>query len=145
MKPSLTQIGEAVDALAELVPFFPKVPIAHKVIIAEIYRFVASEEQLTRFIETYVRKVPKYESVPQLRAVFYSLYAPADGVAPTVDVPGFTADDLEAEYRMREMADNERRLEEYRRQAQLAPPEDREPFLLPEGTNKMPELKKVIN
>jgi hypothetical protein len=131
-KVSLAEAWEATTLLAELLPFFPRAEIARRFIAAEIYNFVGTKEQLDWFLVAAARTIKKWEGLPPLRALYATRYEPDDGVRPTIELPGFTADELEAKHRLREMAENAQRFENYRRQALLAPPEDREAFRLPE-------------
>jgi hypothetical protein len=118
VKPSVKEVGEQVQVLEELVAFFPKSDVAQRVIVTEIHRFCADSKQLKWFIETYARRVSRYESLAQLRAVFCSRYRPDDGIYPTVDVPGLTSNDLEAQYLAREAEETDKKLLEWRREAQ---------------------------
>ena len=132
MKPSRERVFAVVGTLAEVIPFFPQKELALDLITEAVLEFVGTEEQLDWFARAAVRSLSKYEGVPQLRALFCSKYAPADGLPPAVEIPGYTEEELEARFRQREIAENQRRHDEYLRQAQLAPPEDRAPFQLPE-------------
>ncbi len=133
MKPTVEQVTEVVAAWAELIPFFPKGAVAQKIIAAEVSSFVGTTEDLRWFGKMVVRKITKWEGLPQLRAAYCSGRMPADGIPAVSDAPGFTAEQLEAEHLKREMEENERRLAEYRRLALAAPEEDRKPFQLPEA------------
>ena len=136
MKPGIEEVCEYVQVLAELVAFFPKSEVAQRIIVNEIRRFCADSKQLKWFIETYVRQVPRYESVAQLRAVFCSRYRPDDGVYSSFEVPGFSSDDLEAQYLAREAEETDRKLAEWRREALT---EGSEPAAFP-----LPELKRIV-
>lgn len=135
MKPSREQVLQAVVSIGEIIPFFPKGSLSDDLIVECLLEFIGDERQLEWFANAAVRRLSKYEGIPQLRRLFCIKYQPADGIQPIFDDPAeFAAQEsmLEAQYRMREMEENDRRLAEYRRQAALAPPEDREPLLLPE-------------
>jgi hypothetical protein len=144
MKPTLEEVGKAVNALTNLVPFFPSDTHSRLIITAEIRSFVGTVEQLSWFLQACVRHISKWQGVPQLRALYCTRFEPADGVAPVVDTPGFTTPELEAKYLAREIEENERQLEAYRREALLAPPEDREPFLLPEAKTLGPAPTEIV-
>jgi hypothetical protein len=132
MKPSRERIAAIVGALSEVVPFFPQKPLALDLITEAVLEFVGTDEQLEWFARAAIRNLPKYEGVPQLRALFCTKYAPADGLPAVVEIAGHTEEELEARFRQREIAENQRRHDEYLRQARLAPAEDRAPFQLPE-------------
>jgi hypothetical protein len=117
VKPTLEEVMEQAQALGELVPFFPRGEAAQRVIVSEIQGFCGTSQELRWFIHEFVRKVPKYEGVPQLRAVFCSRFKPADGIEPTIDVPGFTAEDAEARHQRQEAEETDRRLAEYKNRA----------------------------
>ena len=132
MKPSREQVLQAVVSIGEIIPFFPKGSLSDDLIVECLLEFIGDERQLEWFANAAVRRLSKYEGIPQLRRLFCIKYQPADGIQPIFDDPAeFAAQEsmLEAQYRMREMEENDRRLAEYRRQAALAPPEDREPLL----------------
>jgi signal transduction histidine kinase len=131
IKPTVLEVSKVVGSLTELISFFPSTLEAKTIIVTEIYNFVGTVEQLEWFKGACIRQMTKWEGVPTLRAIFCTRYAPADGLPATVELPGYSSDEQEARFRLREMEDNDRRMLEYRRQALLAPPEDREPFLLP--------------
>lgn len=135
MKPTRERFHDAVIAMSEVIPFFPQKGLAIDIILEAIRDFIATEEQLDWFVRAAVRKLRKYEGVPHLRQLFCTRYAPADGIQPTFATSEeFLAHEaqMEAQYRQKEIEENEKRFETYKRQAQLAPPEDRELFLLPE-------------
>jgi hypothetical protein len=131
-RPTEEEVIEALGIIATKVPFFPQGSAALALIADDILDFVGTREQLEWFVRQAGAWLSKYEGIPQLRALFCTKYAPFDGKPPIVDCPGFEEDALEAAYRRKEMVANDRRLAEYRRQAALAPPEDREPLLLPD-------------
>jgi hypothetical protein len=143
VKPTIGEVERYMAAVSRVVPFFPQDDIAVKLISAAVFKFVGTLPQLEWFAAACVDRLGKYDGVPALRALFCSRYNPADGVAPMVDVEGLEAEALENEYQKRVMEENERRMESYRREALLAPPEDREPFLLPES-QAMPVVDEKI-
>jgi hypothetical protein len=142
-RPDVGEVLDAVTELAALLPFFPQDAFALKLLAEHVHEFIGTREQLDWFRRKAGGSLTKYDGVPALRALFCIKYAPFDGVLPIVECPGFEEDQLEAAFRQRELEENERRLQKYRREALLAPPEDREPFLLPEPP-PMPEVPKQI-
>lgn len=131
MKPTRESVAKVALALSEVVPFFPKTEFGLELVTEFILEFVGNDEQLQWFARAAGRSLARYEGMPQLRALFCTKYPPADGIQPLVEVEGMSEDQLEADFKRREMAANEARLEEYRRQAALAPPEDSAPLELP--------------
>jgi hypothetical protein len=131
MRPSRKSVFAVVGSLSTTISFFPQDPLALDLITDAVLEFVGTDEQLDWFARAAVRSLSKYEGVPQLRALFSTKYAPADGIPPSVEIPGFTEAELETKFNQKQIEGNERRLAEYKRQAQLAPPEDRAPFELP--------------
>lgn len=128
----MERVAEVVVAMSEVIPFFPKSHLAQRVIAAEVHKFVGSTEQLNWFAMSAMSKLAKYESIPQLRAFYATRYDPADGQAPTVDLPGFSAADLESRYAQRELEEQTRRFEEFRRLAIAGPVENRSLVPLPQ-------------
>ena len=138
-KPSREDISKVVLGFSEVIPYFPRSELAKALIIDAILKFVGTKEQLNWFSQFAIQNMSQWEGVPQLRALFCTKYAPADGEAPTIEIPGFTEGELEARYRAREIEENDRRLESYKKQAELAAaPEDRKLFFLP-SPPQMPE------
>ena len=132
MKPTYESIMKVVHLFADMIPFFPASTAAHCAVCEEIYSFVGTEEQLAWFSLTYRRTCgKKWEGEPLLRAVFCLKYEPADGIMPTVEVPGHAIDDMEARSRLREMEENERRIQSYKREA-LEAGEELKVFPLPD-------------
>lgn len=117
MKPTLPKIMEGVDLLAEMIEFFPQSLVARSVIAAEIQSFVGTVEQLDWFIASAYRHFPKWKGLPYFRALYNTQYPSDDGIAPTVELPGYTSDDLEGRAKLREMEENDRRMETYKREA----------------------------
>ena len=131
MKPTRADTFKVVGALSQIIPFFPTSAAALDLITEFVLEFVGNDEQLQWFARSAGRSLARYEGMPHLRALFCTKYPPADGIQPLVEVEGMSEDQLEADFKRREMAANEARLEEYKRQAALAPPEDRAPLELP--------------
>jgi len=131
MKPAREEVTKVVAALSEVVPFFPKEAFALELIVESLLEFVGGQPQLDWFARAAVRTLSRYQGVPQLRALYCSNWAPADGILPTVDLEGLSSDRLEADFQRRVMEENEARFAVYCRQSALAPPEDREPLQLP--------------
>lgn len=144
MKPTTAELAEAVLVLSEIIPFFPQTDLARRIMAEEIDAFVNSKDELDWFVRMCIRLLTKYEGVPMLRAVHCIRFKPADGLVPNCQVPGYTTEELEGQYRMKEMAENDKRMAEYQREARLGPAEDRKPFELPE-MKKIPPPKERPN
>lgn len=142
-RPTVAEVVESLTAIAAMLPFFPQDNFALAVVAEDVHRFVGTREQLDWFHRQCRACLSTWDGVPALRALFCTKYAPFDGMLPIVEFPGMEEDRLEADFRRRELEENERRLERYRREALLAPPEDRAPFQLPEP-QPMPEIPKQI-
>jgi hypothetical protein len=140
-KVSFEKCWDAVQLLGELIQFFPKSDLARQTIARELHKFVGTEAQLNWFVERAIAKLSKWEGVPYLRALYNTRFAPDDGVMPEVDIPGFTSEDLEAQWKNRCAEDDMRQIDDYKRKALTSA--DHGPFELPEAANKMPELEKT--
>lgn len=130
-KVNLDVVMSCVQNLAEVIPFFPQGFAARALIASEIHCFVGTKEQLAWFEAAAVRQIRKYDGVPVFRALYCTKFEPSDGVAPLLDLPGFTTDELEAKARLREMEENDARLERYKQEA-LADGEPLKAFPLPD-------------
>jgi hypothetical protein len=132
MKPSRNEVTRAITTLKSSIPFFPPEELAQAVIAEAVLSFVEDVDKLGFWLKKCVELLQKYEGVPQLRAVYSIWFRPADGIAATVEIPGYTAANMETMFRAREMEENSKRLEAYRAEKLLAPPGDSAPLLLPE-------------
>ena len=134
MKPTSEDCMNAVKLMARVIPFFPQDDLGKEIIAAQIELFVNSEEELRWLMNTCIGKLEAWPSIPQLRALHCTRFEPADGVWPQVpcEIAGFRREDFERQYFERESRETAKRLAEYRAQKQLAPPEDLEPFPVPE-------------
>ena len=131
-KPTLDRVGEGVLLLGELIPFFPKSLVARTYAAQYIHAFVDTEEHLEWFISACIEQFPQFEGLPAFRALYNTRYAPADGVMPTVNLPGFSTEELEAKYQAAVLEENTRRQEEYEQKKALAAAEEFKAFPLPE-------------
>lgn len=138
MKPTREHVIAKIIGLSEVIPFFPQSELARQLIADAVLCFVAGEEELDWWARKCIEVLEKYEGIPYLRAVYSIGFKPADGQIATVDIPGYTAEDMEAKYRLREMDENNARLNSYRAEKLLVPPEDAEPFLLPGELKRLP-------
>lgn len=133
MKPTIEQCLDAVK-LMKLVPFFPKEDKALQVIAASIWKFVNTVEELDWLTTTVCGHMSDWErggGLPEIRGIFCTRFQPADGIVMGATSPGFSSADLEQQHEAEVRAENDRRLEEYRKKAELLAPEDRKPFELP--------------
>jgi hypothetical protein len=132
MKPSREEVLKAVARMSVVVPFFPKIELALDIIADCVRSMVANSEQLEWFTKKVCVTMKTWDDggIPVLRAIFCTQYAPDDGEAPVVEVPGMTEADLEMRFRAMEMQENDRRFQEYQRLALAVPIEDL-PLLAP--------------
>jgi hypothetical protein len=132
MKPTIERVSQGVLLLMELIPFFPTSIIARSYIAQYIHGFVDTEEHLDWFIGKCIEQFPKFEGLPALRALYCTRFDPADGVPPTVDIPGYSEPELIARHEAAILEENTRREAEFRRQKELAAGEQFKAFPLPE-------------
>ena len=133
MKPSIDRVGEGVLLLVELIPFFPTSVVAKTYIAQYIHGFVDTQEHLDWFVGKCIEQFPRFEGLPALRALYCTRYDPADGVTPTVNIPGHSEPDLIAQHQAAVLEENTQRFEEFERQRQeaLKAGEDVKAFPLP--------------
>jgi len=130
-KPTAREFGRLFKQCAELIPFFPQTAEAWALIQEDMERYVADSTALELFRVNVIRFCKKYEGPAGLRQIYCGFATPADGVYPLESLPGVNAGEAaEARYNIRVMEDNERRIDEYKRQALLDPPGHRALFLL---------------
>lgn len=142
-RPTSADVLQAMTTVAVALPFFPQNDLALALITEAVHEFIGTKEELEWFRRKAIAWLTAYNGVPELRALFCTRYAPFDGLPPIVDCD---ENALEAEWRRREMDDNERRLEGYRSEKLLAKSEDSEPFLLPElaEVKSLPPAPKLL-
>jgi hypothetical protein len=132
MKPTRQQVVQKLIGLSEVIPFFPQSELALQLISNAVLAFVSGTAELDWWANKCIEVMPKYDGMPTLRAVYAIGFQPADGQSPTVEIPGYTLQDMEVKYHAREMDENNARFNQYRAEQLLAGPEDSAPLLLPE-------------
>lgn len=141
LKPSIDKIGQRVLALSKLIPFFPSDELSLKIITAEVQNFCDDEENLIAFCREAMRYFTKWQGVAPLRALYCSMFRPADGIYPTltfqdaegrtqIGLPGYTEPELLSKF---QAADKRERDQESERLERLAIATGSEPFPIPEA------------
>ena len=117
---------------------FPNQPAFDEIALDEIASFVGIHGNVAERLEWFSKAIARHFrtwgldcSLPMLRALYCTHYDPADGHQPTVTVPGYSPDDMEARWQEREQEDNDRRYLEFQRQVALNPAEYSTPLQLP--------------
>lgn len=140
LRPTPKKIADVVEALSRLIPFFPSDGISLKLVTAEVHKFCDDADKLERWAHEAMLYFTKWQGVGPLRALYCSMYRPADGVYATasfqdaegrtqIGLPGYTEPELLA----RGMADEKAmRLQIEEQFSRRAITEGFEPFLLPE-------------
>lgn len=134
MKPTREEITSVVLRWASAIPFFPKDELGQMVITEELEQFVGTQRELALFYDIVKAKMKDYErdgGLSGLRGIYCTQFKPLDGVYAQTGIAELQPEYLESQFRNREMEENTARIAEYRREAALAPPEDRKPFELP--------------
>ncbi len=130
MKPTPEQFMKAVLKMAAMIPFFPKDEDDQKLISLSLSRFVNTDEELDWLVITACDAMRDWErggGLPELRGLFCTQFKPADGRYEGCSTPSYQPAALEATFFRKEVEENERRYEEYKR---LAGP-DAKAFPLP--------------
>jgi hypothetical protein len=145
-KPTLEEVAEAVLAIGDCVPGFPRGDVGQRVVAHSVYRFVSTREQLFWLVEAACNSMRRF-SLQELRGIFCRRFPPADGTyAEAEETPGFTAADQERAYFEREARETEQKLLVWRRELKLlgtAPCSGSEVLALPPGANAMPTRSKL--
>lgn len=126
-KPTAIEISQAVLAMAEVVPFFPRTEVGQEVIIHALESFVGSKRGLDWLTNRAVA-FEKWRGISDLRGVYCSAFEPADGVYGVPETPGYSAEDCERDYYQREAAETARRIEGWKQQL-LTAGEGIQPFM----------------
>ena len=138
MKPTEEEIRKTVEQFSRVIPHFPSEPLVHAALIDEMVGFIGTHEQFLWFRSQCIRRLARFTSVPEFRALFCSEFPPADGISATVSAPvGFRSEDREAQFFAREQEHNTKRLEGYRRAA-LRDPENRV-----DPSRLLPDMKRI--
>lgn len=133
-KPTLQDCLDAVEGMAGVIPYFTKQGVGQRIIAAAIEQFINTNEELEWLMLRACGHIADWEKaggLMELRGMFCTRFKPADGIVTGATSPGFSGPDLERQHEAEVRAENDLRLEEYRRKAELMAPEDRKPFELP--------------
>ena len=123
MRPTRQQIAAAIAMMSGgLVKYFPSDDGAQRVIMLELERMVPTIEALDWLVDKFLRVIGEWTSLKDLRGVLCARCTPLDGINAYSTVPGFTADDLEANWMERQLEESSARLEEYKKQQRLLGP-----------------------
>ena len=140
MKLTRQDVSRALSAMRQTIPFFPTEEMGIEVVQRSIEGFVSTGEQLEWLTRIACNTMRRF-SLPELRGLFCSRFAPADGVWASAETPGFTPDEAmaasERAYFDRESKDYERKLAQWKEEAKLLGPGDPEPFELPPAAVKL--------
>ena len=122
MRPARKQFGEAVWRMAAVIPFFPQGKLAIEIVQREVESFVSTAEQLDWLTQTACRVMTNF-TLPELRGIFCSRYAPADGFYTTATTPGCTPVEVmeakERQWREQEALEDTRKKAEWEAEAKL--------------------------
>jgi hypothetical protein len=146
MKLKREDVTKAVAMMSQSIPFFPVGDLGLEVVQRSIESFVTTTEQLDWLTNTACNTMRKF-SLPELRGIFCSRFAPADQMWVAAETPGFTPDEAvsaaEQAYHEREQRDYERKLLEWKEEQKLLGPGSLEPFEIPAGSIKpLPPAKE---
>ena len=104
MKPTAKDLEMAVAAMSAM-KFFPPAPATIAFVMDMLARMVDEKQKLAWLTETLVDNVSEWPGAAQVRALFCTRFAPADGIdGPPCELGGFTAADGERKYLEREAA-----------------------------------------
>ena len=146
MKPTSDDVAKAITAMGQVIPFFPTEDLAVEIIQRSIEAMVSTREQLEWLTKVACNTMKRF-SLAELRGIFCSRYAPADGLYAAAETPGFTPEealsDAERAYHEREALEYERKRIEWEQEAKLLG-QSPEPFLLPPGICEMPKPKPEV-
>lgn len=142
MKPTSRHIAEAVWRMSEVIPFFPRGEAGMAMVQSAMERFVSTKEQLDWLTVTACDVMQRF-SLPELRGIFCTRFAPADGVYTAAESPGYTPEDAmsrsEMTYHERQGQEYQEKLAEWKRENLLTgevAASDRH-NALPPGTNRI--------
>jgi hypothetical protein len=108
---------QAVRRACAFIPMMPQDDVFVAELTEELQLLVSSEEQLAWLVSTARKVMTKWQSIADLRGLFCTRFAPADGFVNSCSVAGFRTEDLENAFRVREVAENEQRVLAYRAEA----------------------------
>lgn len=139
-----------VKILGQLVPFCPSDELGKECIASTLQDMVETDEQLRWLIQAAANQFSAWPGLAGLRALYCTRYRPMDGLMVRMGKNGRTRSVNEAilaerAYFEREAAETRAKIEGWKKEKLLAPPEDRAPFLLPapgEVLKRMPAAKE---
>ncbi len=95
-KPTDEDFAMALVDLSQL-RFFPTDPLAPEGILRLLRQLVGTRDQLAWLIGALVNRVGEWPGPAQVRGLFCTRFRPADGIEADCSLPGYTADDCEAQ------------------------------------------------
>lgn len=127
----MTRFGseDVMDAVASLslCRYFPADPASRAALATLLARMVPHREALTWLTDTQVNVIGEWRGAKELRGLLCSRYTPNDGIVvrcadtPELEETGMSA---ETRYTLREAADWDRKIAEWKRAAGELPPAD---------------------
>lgn len=140
MRPTTEDLLGAITTLEITIPYFPKPgtpegELHRELILEDLREMVSTGAQLTWLVKQCRRTMPKWTSCADLRKLFCSRFAPADGDS--------SIEDAERLFFEREARDTQQRLEQYRaewRADRLLGSAEFKPLLLPAPIKAIPPL-----
>lgn len=151
MKLRAEDVTRAIAVMKQTIPFFPQEVLGVQMVQRSIEDFVSTPEQLQWLTKVACNQMKRF-SLPELRGIFCSRFAPADGMWVSAETPGFTPDEAlaasEQAYHDREAKEYERKLTEWKTEAKLLGSGTPEPFEIPAAAVKAlpapkPEKPKI--
>jgi len=135
----------AISVMGSVIAWFPdENALAIQVLMAEFESMIETREQLNWLAHAAIRTFREWGkdcTLPSLRALYCTRYDPLDGVQPAMELADF--DKLEAAYRTREILENTRKIEQWKREVALNPGAYA-PFLIEGKVLKpLPEIKEA--
>jgi len=123
MKLERKDVARALSIMRQVIPFFPTEELGLEFVQRSIESFVNTREQLEWLTISACNTMTRF-SLPEMRKIFTSRFAPADGREELELSPEDT-------YRVQEGREYERKLAAWKQEAKLLGPGDPEPFELP--------------
>ena len=123
MKLERKDVARALSIMRQVIPFFPTEELGLEFVQRSIESFVNTREQLEWLTISACNTMTRF-SLPEMRKIFTSRFAPADGREELELSPEDT-------YRVQEGRAYERKLAEWKQEAKLLGSGDPEPFELP--------------
>lgn len=124
------EAAAAVLIMGRMIPFFPGDEPTREFIARSLQTFVAGPDELNWLVNVAVNALHKWQGLAEIRGLYCSRYRPLDKIEAVSGTIGFRCQDVEEQAEKKffehEARESDRKLAEYRKEANQLPPAEQE-------------------